>query len=92
MRNVTCQCGHVMKVSAAKFKATCLRLMDRVAATGEEIIITKHGAPVAKLVAAKRQARVRRSVHGCMKGTILYSAPIDALYSTGETWNTDERS
>jgi prevent-host-death family protein len=81
-----------MKVSAAKFKATCLRLMDRVAATGEEIVITQHGAPVAKLVAARRQTRSRRSVHGCMKGTILYSAPIDALYSTGEGWSTDDES
>jgi prevent-host-death family protein len=78
-----------MKVSAAKFKATCLRLMDRVAATGEEVVITKHGEPVAKLVAAKRAARARRSVHGCMKGTILYSAPIEELYSTGETWSAD---
>jgi prevent-host-death family protein len=81
-----------MKVSAAKFKATCLRLMDRVATTGEEIVITKHGAPVAKLVAAKRQAKLRRTVHGCMKGTILYSAPIDALYSSGEAWSSDGRS
>jgi len=80
-----------MKVSAAKFKATCLKLMDRVAATGEEVVITKHGTPIAKLVAAKRSARPRRSVHGCMKGTILYSAPIEALYSTGEAWNVDGR-
>jgi prevent-host-death family protein len=81
-----------MKVSAAKFKATCLRLMDRVAATGEEVVITKHGLPVAKLVAAKRRARAPRTVHGCMKGTILYSAPIEALYSTGEAWSVDGRS
>ena len=78
-----------MKVSAAKFKATCLRLMDRVATTGEEIIITKHGTPVAKLVAARRRTKKQRTVHGCMKGTILYSAPIEELYSTGEPWNAD---
>lgn len=80
-----------MKVSAAKFKATCLRLMDRVAATGEEVVITKHGAPVAKLVAASRPARPRQSVHGCMKGTILFSAPIEELYSAGERWSADGR-
>jgi antitoxin (DNA-binding transcriptional repressor) of toxin-antitoxin stability system len=33
----------------------CLGLMDRVAATGEEIAITKRGAPVAKLVAGLRR-------------------------------------
>ena len=80
-----------MKVSAAKFKATCLRLMDRVASTGEEVVITKHGAPIAKLVAADRPARARRSVHGCMKGTILFSAPVEELHSTGETWSADDR-
>ena len=81
-----------MKVSAAKFKATCLKLMDRVASTGEEVLITKHGSPVAKLVAAKRPVRAPKTVHGCMKGTILYSAPIEALYSTGEAWKVDGRS
>ena len=55
-------------------------------------MITKHGAPVAKLGAAKRRARSPRTVHGCMKGTILYSAPIEALYSTGEAWNVDGES
>lgn len=36
-------------LSAAKFKAQCLELMDRVARTGEHIIITKRGTPVARL-------------------------------------------
>jgi prevent-host-death family protein len=37
------------QIQAAEFKATCLKLMDRVAETGEEIIITKRNRPVAKL-------------------------------------------
>ncbi len=37
-------------LKASEFKAKCLRLMDEVAATGEEIIITKNGRPVSKLV------------------------------------------
>lgn len=77
-----------MNVPAAKFKATCLELMDRVATTGEAIVITKHGKPVAKLVAAKA-TKSRRRVHGCMKGTILYSAPSGELLSTGERWSSD---
>lgn len=35
---------------AAKFKAKCLSLMDHVKEFHEEVIITKHGKPVAKLV------------------------------------------
>ena len=37
-------------VKASEFKATCLQLMDRVAETGEEIVITKKGRPVSRLV------------------------------------------
>jgi len=36
---------------AAEFKARCLAVMDEVEATGHEVTITKHGRPVAKLVA-----------------------------------------
>jgi prevent-host-death family protein len=33
----------MQRVAAAKFKATCLKLMDRVAETGEPVEITKRG-------------------------------------------------
>ena len=36
-------------MKAAEFKAKCLKLMDEVADSGEEIVITKRGRPVAKL-------------------------------------------
>ncbi len=36
-------------IKASEFKARCLKLMDEVAETGEEIVITKHGRPVSKL-------------------------------------------
>jgi prevent-host-death family protein len=39
----------VKTIPAAKFKAQCLALLDRV--TPEDIVITKHGKPVARLVA-----------------------------------------
>ena len=38
-------------IKASEFKAKCLKLMDEVAETGEEIVITKNGKPVAKLIA-----------------------------------------
>lgn len=37
------------KITATQFKARCLRLLDEVAATGETLIITKHGRPVARV-------------------------------------------
>ena len=33
-------------IKASEFKAKCLRLMDEVQQTGDEIIITKNGKPV----------------------------------------------
>lgn len=39
------------KIKAGEFKARCLQLMDEVAETGTEVIITKRGIAVAKLVA-----------------------------------------
>lgn len=37
-------------IPAGRFKAQCLALLDRVARTGDEVIITKRGKPVAKVV------------------------------------------
>jgi len=39
-----------MKISAVEFKATCLKLIDRVSETGEPVIITKQGKVLARLV------------------------------------------
>jgi prevent-host-death family protein len=78
-----------MQIPAAKFKATCLELMDRVEATGETIVITKHGRPVARLVSASRDEKRTPTGYGCMKGTILHSAPTEKLFSTGEHWDAD---
>ena len=37
-------------IKASEFKAKCLQLMDEVAESGEEIVITKKGRPVSRLV------------------------------------------
>lgn len=36
-------------IKASEFKAKCLKLMDEVAESGEEIVITKNGRPVSRL-------------------------------------------
>ena len=36
-------------IQASKFKAKCLALMDDVARTGETLIVTKNGRPIAEL-------------------------------------------
>ncbi len=44
-------------IKASEFKAKCLKLMDEVAATGEEIVITKNGRPVSRLTPYHRKPR-----------------------------------
>jgi prevent-host-death family protein len=69
-----------VEISASKFKAQCLELMDRVQEYGEEILITKRGKPVAKL--GPVAGSPVRSSFGCMskKGKIVseIESPIDA--------------
>lgn len=36
-------------IQASEFKAKCLALMDNVAATGEVLVVTKNGKPIAEL-------------------------------------------
>lgn len=63
--------GHIemaktRKVAAGEFKARCLKLMDEVAETGEELVVTKRGKPVVKLVPISPKGKV---FFGAMKGT-----------------------
>lgn len=55
-------------IQASKFKAKCLALMDEVARTGETIVVTKNGKPVAEL-RAHRPPRAT-SLIGLHKGRI----------------------
>ena len=43
-------------IAAAKFKAQCLGLLDQVARSGEILVITKRGKPVARLVPIAQKA------------------------------------
>ena len=39
-------------IPAAQFRDRCLKLLDEVHATGDKLIVTKHGRPVAAIVPA----------------------------------------
>jgi len=79
----------VRKVAAAKFKATCLKVMDRVATTGEPIEVTKRGRPLVRLVPVEEATERSRSIFGAAKHRILYLAPDEELFSTGEVWDVE---
>ena len=45
-------------IKASEFKAKCLKLMDEVADSGEEIVITKNGRPVSRLVPYREESKL----------------------------------
>jgi prevent-host-death family protein len=68
-------------IPAAKFKAQCLALLDRVDAEG--IVITKHGRPVAKLIPVGTDSA---TLIGCLKGKIRIKG---AILSTRVRWDAE---
>lgn len=68
-------------IPAAQFKAKCLQIMDEVNRLHTEVVITKHGQPVAKLVPYEKTqpklfGKLEGSLHIC--GDVL--APIDEVW------------
>lgn len=77
-----------MQISAAEFKAKCLKIMDTIHHTREEVVITKRGKPIARLLPTGTPSR--KSPFGCMQGQA--SSNDDLIQPTGEVWNADGNS
>lgn len=71
-------------IKASVFKAKCLHLLDEVNETGEEIIITKNGKPVSKLVPYREKPK---SLFGMHKGTI--ASQDDLIAPVGDAWEAE---
>jgi len=71
-------------VKASVFKAKCLYLMDWVNETNEEIVITKNGKPVSKLVPYRKRVDTLFGLH---KEKIRMND--DLVAPTGERWDVD---
>ena len=66
-------------LSASQFKARCLALLDDVALTGEEVVVTKRGRPVARLVAIDAPQPLAGSVRFHVSDDELL-APLDVAW------------
>jgi prevent-host-death family protein len=62
-------------MTATKFKATCLQVMDEVNRTGEPVSITKHGQ-ITAILTSPAPERVRDYTPGKCAGTITYIGDI----------------
>ncbi len=75
-----------MDIAAGMFKAKCLKLMDDVQKFHTEIVITKFGKPVAKLVPMEKA--VEKPFFGYLKDSVTIHG--DIIRATGEEWMADE--
>lgn len=60
---------------ASVFKAQCLKVMSRVHATGEPVIVTKRGKPVVKVIPAETE---KEDIFGFMKGRMEIIGDIES--------------
>ena len=72
------------EIGAGEFKAKCLALMDTVSKQKDEIIITKHGQPIAKLVPFEGEIP---PLYGYLKGSLKITG--DIVKSPKVHWNAD---
>ena len=72
-----------IEIPAGEFKARCLKLMDDVREQRQEIVITKRGRPVAKLVPIDEAP----ALFGAMRGSVTILG--DIVAPTGESWEAD---
>ena len=56
-------------IAISRFKATCLKLLERVKNTDEPLLVTKKGDPIAVVTLPPRIAK-KKSSFSSMKGTI----------------------
>jgi prevent-host-death family protein len=71
------------EMAAGEFKAQCLAIMDQVLQSGEPVLITKHGKPVAKLVAARNNVD---DIFGYMAGKVKVVGDIVEPVTPLEDW------
>ena len=73
------------KIPAKRFKARCLETIDEVAKNGTEIIITKDGKPIARILPF--EAKKREDISS-LKGTATHIgdviSPINVAWEAGK--------
>jgi prevent-host-death family protein len=69
-------------VPAGEFKAKCLALLDKVAETGQPLVVTKRGKPVARVVAVEEPPS--------LLGSVTYPGdPDEIIRPLDEPWNVE---
>jgi prevent-host-death family protein len=71
-------------INIARFKATCLALLDQVERTGQPIRVTRRGKPLAQV--SPVAAPGKRRIMGCMEGTAKIVGDIESPAVAASDW------
>lgn len=72
-------------IAISKFKATALAVLERVRRTGEPVLVTKRGEPIAEIVPPTRSPKGTRDFGG-MAGTARIVGDIISPVSEESDW------
>lgn len=75
-------------IGATAFKARCLQILDEVSRTGEPMMITKRGKPIAELVRPVPKKRGRYP-QDRLKGTVKIFGDIISPPLPPEVWDAN---
>ncbi len=71
-------------IAVSKFKAECLGLLEEISQSGEELIVTKRGKPLARVKPARKVTS--------LKGSVRYLVSDDELIAPiGAAWDVERR-
>jgi prevent-host-death family protein len=75
-------------MAAGEFKAKCLGVMTDVNSTGQPVLVTKRGKPLARILPAKEQTSKEspESIFGFMRGMGTITGDIVSSEFTDEEW------
>jgi prevent-host-death family protein len=57
---------------ASEFKAKCLAIMDEIERTGQAVVITKNGKPVAELVPHRPRKKAEEECTRHLEGSLIH--------------------
>jgi len=78
--------GSMQRISISEFKATCLAVLERVRTTGEPVLVTKRGQPVAEIVPPTGSGGTIRPL-GDLAATARIRGDIVSSVVTDDEWD-----
>ncbi|MEP6495664.1 MAG: type II toxin-antitoxin system Phd/YefM family antitoxin [bacterium] len=76
----------IQTITISHFKATCLAVLETVRATGQPILVTRRGQPMAEIVPAS-PAKTGSSWIGSLRGTVRARGDIVAPAAAEDDWD-----